>query len=532
MDERYRIGAEIGEGGTGQVFEASDSRSGDRVAIKRLRRELAEDSGLRAEFAYEARSASDLRHPGIVKIHAVEEDVQGLAVVMERTPEGSLADRLASGQTLDPSVAIQLAEKIGRALSAVHRSGLRHGNLKPGNILLDGDQPKLTDFGTARLALQDPLTRQLVGTDYLAPELLGDEPLGKLDRRSDVYGLAACLYAALTGESPRSGAGWRVPDHLRELLQRSLSDNPDERPRNVDVFLEELEQASLKEPGLGRAKLFAGLIFLLLVGGVIAAVALMSGGDEDKPQSAAVEQAEPAVAAAGGEDPTPDAAEPAAAEPGADDGAAELAAAGGALQEPAGEATAELDAIHVVETRTGNGYALGFVTNTGALPIEKPRVELEFFDDRDRSLTKAFSYSSFDLLEPGERSPIKILLKPYPEGWSRYESELKVRGLYMPRKRLAEVALVDQKLTRSPSGFSLEAQVEVRNDEPVALEFIEAVVVLYDAQQRPLEIASGYVKDRPLEPGAQGRAEVHLLPHGNTPPSHWQVFLDASLVPD
>jgi len=186
----------------------------------------------------------------------------------------------------------------------------------------------------------------------------------------------------------------------------------------------------------------------------------------------------------------------------------------------------------VVETRTGNGYALGFVTNTGALPIEKPRVELEFFDDRDRSLAKAFSYSSFDLLEPGERSPIKILLKPYPEGWSRYESELKVRGLYMPRKRLAEVALVDQKLTRSPGGFSLEAQVEVRNDEPVALEFIEAVVVLYDAQQRPLEIASGYVKDRPLEPGAQGRAEVHLLPHGNTPPSHWQVFLDASLVPD
>ncbi len=527
MDARYQIEAEIGEGGTGQVFAAIDSRSGDRLAVKRLRRELAGDAGLRAEFAYEVRSASDLRHPGIVKIHAVEEDDQGLAVVMERAPDGSLADRLASGQTLDAQEAVQLAEKIGRALSAVHRAGLRHGNLKPGNILFDGDQPKLTDFGTARLALQDPLTRQLVGTDYLAPELLGDEPLGKLDRRSDVYGLAACVYAALTGESPRSGAGWRVPGHLRALLQRSLADNPDERPRDAGAFLEELEQASWKEPGLGQAKLLAGLIFLLLVGGVIAAVALLSGGDEDKPQPAAVEQAEPALAAAGAGDPAPG-----AAEPGPDAGSPELAAAGDAAQEPAAAATAQLTAIHVVETRTGNGYALGFVTNTGAVPIEKPRVELAFFDDQGRSLTEAFSYSSFDLIEPGERSPIKILLKPYPKGWSRYESELKVRGLYIPRKRLAEVALVDQKLTRSPAGFGLEAEVEVRNDESVALEFIEAVVVLYDAQQRPLEIASGYVKDRPLQPGAQGRAEVHLLPHGDTAPSRWQVFLDASLVPD
>lgn len=133
--------------------------------------------------------------------------------------------------------------------------------------------------------------------------------------------------------------------------------------------------------------------------------------------------------------------------------------------------------------------------------------------------------------EPGERTPIKVLLKPYPDGWMRYEHKLTLRAPFIKAKRLARLAVVAKQLAKRPIGTSLEALITVRNDEPKPVQFIEATVVLYDEQDRPIEISSGFVEDKPLAAGAQGQAQVLLLPKSDTPPRRWQVFLDATVYP-
>ncbi len=514
---RYQMGDQLGQGGTGKVFAAIDPESGQRLAVKRIHEELTTDAGAQAEFAYEARTASGLELPGIVRISEIGTDEEGVFVAMEAMPTGSLADRIETVGQLSPTQAVPIIMQAGRALAAAHTAGLRHGNLKPANILLSvRGEAKLTDFGTARLALQDELTRELAGSDFLAPELLGSEPLGHLDKRSDVYGLAACLYAALTGESPRAGAAWRVPPHLRGVLQQALAEEPDDRFQEVDSFLGALARVagSTGSKGKKTALVAASVAGLLVVGGLVAFLNL---------EKKDVQPARPAghQQAADIPQPRPDTPpKPVVDHPDQDQPAAE------------GEPAAELEPLNVVETVTKNGYALGFLENTGPVPIEKPRVDLTFYDEAGRSLGTAFGYATFDLVEPGERTPIKVLLKPYPHRWVRYDQKLTVRAPYVKTKRLAKLEVVDQSLSKRPYGTSMEALVKVRNADAAPVKFIEATVVLYDGQAKPIEISSGYVKPKPLAPGEEGEAKVLLLPKGDASPLRWQVFLDATVYPD
>jgi serine/threonine protein kinase len=520
---RYTTGEMLGQGGTGQVLAATDAQTGQSIALKRIHQQMADDAGVQSELGYEARTASALEHPNIVRVHEVGTDEIGLFVAMERVGEGSLADRIENGGALAPIEAIPIIQQAGRALAAAHQAGLRHGNLKPSNILLAENRvPKLTDFGSGRLVLQDELTRSLAGEDYLAPELLGENPLGRLDARSDVYGLAACLYAALTGENPRSGAAWRVPPHLRQVLSKALSENPDDRQRHVDVFLQELTQASGRgaKKGKGLAMVTRVSMALLVAVGVGFFVFMAS---DDQSQAVIVQQDKPADVQAV---QVPDKPKPPLPKPEPVDRAMDSA-----VVATAAKPKAALEELNVVRTLTRNGYALGYVQNAGNVPIEKPRVDLEFFDGSDKSLGTAFGYASFDLLEPGERSPIKVLIKPYPEGFVRYESKLTVRAPYVKEKRLAKLAVVGKDLAKQGYGSSLEAKVQVRNDDKLALKFVEAIVVLYDDKEQVVEIGSGYVKPKPMKPGATGEAKVLLLPKGKRPPSRWQVYLDATVYP-
>lgn len=521
---RYTTGEMLGQGGTGQVLDATDAQTGQSIALKRIHQQMADDASVQSELAYEARAATALEHPNIVRVLEVGTDEIGLFVAMERVGSGSLADRIENGGALAPIEAIPIIQQAGRALAAAHQAGLRHGNLKPSNILLtDNRTPKLTDFGSGRLVLQDELTRGLAGEDFLAPELLGDNPLGRLDARSDVYGIAACLYAALTGENPRSGAAWRVPPHLRQVLSKALSENPEDRHRDVDAFLLELTQASGRgaQKGRGPAMIIAVSMALLLAVGVGFFVFLAAGDDE---QAVIAQQDVQADAQAMH---VPEKPKPPLPKPDPVDRVMDSAAVPKAV-----EAKAELEKLNVLRTLTRNGYALGYVQNVGEVPIEKPRVDLEFFDGSGRSLGTAFGYASFDLLEVGERSPVKVLIKPYPEGFVRYEHKLTVRAPYVKEKRLAKLEVVGKELAKQGYGSSLEAKVQVRNNDEISLKFVEATVVLYDDKERVVEISSGYVKPKPLKPGATGEAKVLLLPKGKRPPNRWQVYLDATVYPN
>ena len=239
----------------GVVWRALDETLGREVAVKELRTysdagapELA-DLGLRMQR--EARAAARVRHPGVVAVHDVAEIDGRPLIVMELVDGPSLDDVLRERGTLDAREVAGIGAKVMDALSAAHRAGVLHRDVKPGNILLErSGRVVLTDFGIA--TMEDPgdgsathLTRsgELVGSlDYLAPERAqGHEP----GPASDVWALGATLYAAVEGASPfRRTSTWSTltaivaeplpePRHagpLGPVLQQLMHKQPEFRP--------------------------------------------------------------------------------------------------------------------------------------------------------------------------------------------------------------------------------------------------------------------------------------------------------------
>jgi serine/threonine-protein kinase len=203
----YRLEELLGEGAAGLVF-AARAESGGRVALKLLRPELAADTVMVARFEREARLARDLETPHVVPVLELGQSKNVTYLAMPYYSGGSLAHRL---RTLGPLVlddAAGLAAQLGRGLDALHGRGILHRDVKPSNVLLDGEgTAALADFGLARGAESTRLTAdgQLLGTPhYLAPELIEG---AEATRQSDVYALGCVLYECLAGEPPFAGRG-------------------------------------------------------------------------------------------------------------------------------------------------------------------------------------------------------------------------------------------------------------------------------------------------------------------------------------
>ncbi|GHD05509.1 hypothetical protein GCM10010313_22380 [Streptomyces violarus] len=209
---RYRVASQLGRGGMGIVWKAVDEVLGREVAVKELRTytDVAgpELAALRLRMQREARAAARVRHPGVIAVHDIAEVDGRPLIVMELVDGPSLDDVLRERGTLDPREAAGIGAKVMDALSAAHRAGVLHRDVKPGNILLDrSGRVVLTDFGIA--TMDDPgdgsathLTRsgELVGSlDYLAPERAQGADPGPA---SDIWALGATLYAAVEGASP------------------------------------------------------------------------------------------------------------------------------------------------------------------------------------------------------------------------------------------------------------------------------------------------------------------------------------------
>ncbi|MBX3472025.1 MAG: protein kinase [Planctomycetes bacterium] len=196
---------ELARGGMGVVYRALDRRLGREVAVKVALGGAADPEELE-RFAVEARAAARLRHPNIVGIHRVGEERGAPYLVMDLVPGESLQRRLSRDGPLRPREAARLCALLARALAFAHGRGVLHRDLKPHNVLVTPDgQPVLTDFGLAKevdRARGVTMTGQVLGTPaYMAPEQArGDNE--RVDRRADVYGLGATLYALLTGQPP------------------------------------------------------------------------------------------------------------------------------------------------------------------------------------------------------------------------------------------------------------------------------------------------------------------------------------------
>lgn len=199
----YQIEELVGRGGMGVVYRAEHLHLRRSVALKLLDPELADDASFRERFLRESRIAAGIHHPNIVTIYDAGE-ADGLLYIAMRFVQGTnLADVLEDEGALEPSRALAIVSQIAQALDAAHALGVVHRDVKPGNVLIEGERCYLTDFGLTRhISSKTGLTAkgQFVGTiDYMPPEQIES---GAVDGRSDVYSLGCLLYHALAGSVP------------------------------------------------------------------------------------------------------------------------------------------------------------------------------------------------------------------------------------------------------------------------------------------------------------------------------------------
>lgn len=226
LGDRYRIERELRRGPVTTVYLARDLRHNRRVAIKVLRPEL-KGSVEAGRFLREISIVASLYHPHILQLYdsglaEAPEPTSGLYYVMPYVDGESLRERLARDVQLSVEVSVRIATQVAGALAYAHERGIVHRDVKPENIMVDGDHPLLADFGIAR-ALESAGGERLsqsgvvLGTPaYMSPE----QALGEvaIDGRSDVYSLGCVLYEMLAGQPPFTG---RTPS---SILARHLAD--------------------------------------------------------------------------------------------------------------------------------------------------------------------------------------------------------------------------------------------------------------------------------------------------------------------
>jgi eukaryotic-like serine/threonine-protein kinase len=302
LGSQYRIERELGRGGMGMVFLATDTTLDRPVAVKVMHPDLSVHGAITQRFLAEARMIARLRHPNIVSVHTAGEATGLFYYVMDHVPGVSLRERLNTVGKMEPAEAVRIIGDIADALAAAGQAGLVHRDVKPENILLDSASGRalLADFGIARVAAADAeLTGQgiAVGTPtYMSPEQAAGEGV---DSRSDLYGLGVVAYEMLAGNPPfRGPSGAAVismqlsekpvplekirhdlPAHVSGAVMRALEKAPADRWQSGADFHQALTgEVAFHRP---RRKLRPAVLVgvaAMLVAIVAVAMALTRGG--------------------------------------------------------------------------------------------------------------------------------------------------------------------------------------------------------------------------------------------------------------
>ncbi|HEV7846951.1 MAG TPA: serine/threonine-protein kinase, partial [Thermoleophilaceae bacterium] len=266
----YTLGKLLGRGGMGVVYQAQHVHLGRTVALKLLAPELSENEDFRARFLRESRLAAGLDHPGIVAVYDAGE-VDGVLFIAMRFVRGTdLAALLLQRGPLPVEETLSILDQVATALDAAHAAGLVHRDVKPANVMIEGQRCYLADFGLTKRASSNSMqltqAGQFLGTvDYVAPEQIEG---GDLDGRADVYALGCVLFECLTGSRPYPRESQVAvlyaqlrepppkPRELRpdlplgidEVVGRAMSKRPDDRYSSCGGFV-----AAARETLVGHA---------------------------------------------------------------------------------------------------------------------------------------------------------------------------------------------------------------------------------------------------------------------------------------
>jgi serine/threonine protein kinase len=313
----YQVVSQIGAGGMGEVYKATDTRLERTVAIKVLPEHLAGDPDRLARFRREALTISSLNHPHICALHDVGDEHGTHFLVMEYVEGETLDGRITTSGALRLDDALEYATQIADALKAAHDHGIVHRDLKPGNVMITASGVKLLDFGLAKLSseatrgadvsqvptltISRPLTEvgTIVGTvRYMAPEQLEGKDA---DARTDLYALCLVLYEMVTGKYPFTGSTQAsliaailkdrprpltdlqpvAPPQLDRVIQTGLDKDPNKRWQSARELTHALEwirsESRIAAPSAAApvSGLWKGLAFVFAVALVALALLLV-----------------------------------------------------------------------------------------------------------------------------------------------------------------------------------------------------------------------------------------------------------------
>ncbi|MCG4617765.1 serine/threonine-protein kinase [Varibaculum cambriense] len=260
ISERYLLLSRLAIGGMGEVWQTLDEKTGERLALKILRPELAGKKLFLSRLQIEAYNASRVHHPNLAEVHASGEDAGLGWISMELVDGVSLTEILDQEHILETDFLLSVLYQTADALSAVHGAGIVHRDIKPGNIMVTPTgEVKLTDFGISKAPGQVNLTQagMVMGTaQYLPPEQAMGQPATPA---GDLYALGVIAYEALAGKRPFSGDKPvdiafahvnkpvpALPDSvapsLRELVMELLEKEPQKRLASADALMQRLEE--------------------------------------------------------------------------------------------------------------------------------------------------------------------------------------------------------------------------------------------------------------------------------------------------
>jgi len=237
----YRLDALIARGGMGVVYRATQLALERPVALKVIARELAGKEGFRERFLRESRLAARLDHPSVVPVYDAREEDGELIVAMRLVEGGDLRQLIRREGPLAPARAIGLLGQVAEALDAAHAAGIVHRDVKPHNILVEGDRAYLSDFGLAKAieGTGDGSSASVVGTvEYMAPEQWRGEQVGPA---ADIYSLGCVLYEALTGIAPfarkEADTEPELPKGIDAVIERAVARDPADRYRTAGELI-------------------------------------------------------------------------------------------------------------------------------------------------------------------------------------------------------------------------------------------------------------------------------------------------------